>query len=80
MKRMFLKTFAFTFLAAGILVSCSSENTTGVDTEGVETTTESQPNMGGKTGNSAELDSIPVDTSSTTPMQGNGTDHSGHDH
>lgn len=79
MKRIFIKTFAFTFLAAGMLASCSTDNTTGVETEGTETTTGSQPNMGGRTGDSPELDSIPGDTSNTTTMQG-GTDHSTHGH
>lgn len=77
-----IKTFAFTFLAAGMLASCSSENTTGVEMEGTGTTTESQPNMGGKTGDSAEMDSIPGDTDNTSTEQNNGnqTDHSSHDH
>lgn len=83
MKRITIKTFAFTFLAAGMLAGCSTENTTGVETENTGTTTESQPNMGGRTGDSAELDSVPAegtDNNTTNQNNGNGTDHSTHDH
>lgn len=68
MKKIFLRTCVFTFLAAGMLVGCTSENTTGVETEGTETegNIESQPNMGGKTGNTAGLDSIATEEGDTT--------------
>jgi hypothetical protein len=82
MKNISIKIFACTFFAAGILAGCTSENTTGVETENIETTTESQPNMGGKTGDSADIDSSAVNTDNSTSTQNNGnaTDHSGHDH
>lgn len=71
MKKISVRAFAFAFLAAGMLVSCTSENTTGVETEGTQTEgmNESQPNMGGKTGDSAEIDSVATEENNAT---GNG--------
>lgn len=71
MKKILLRTFAFTFLAASMLVSCTSDNTTGVETDNTGTTTESQPNMGGRTGDSAELDSVPTNNGNTNQNNGN---------
>jgi len=69
MKKIALKTMAIAFTVAAGLSSCSSENTTGVETEttGAETEVEeSQPNLGGKTGNSPELDSIATEEGNST--------------
>ncbi len=63
MKKILIRTFAFIFLTAGTITSCKSENTTGVETEG---NIESQPNMGGKTGNAVGIDSIATEEGDTT--------------
>ena len=67
MKKIFLRTCAFTFITAAILAGCTSDNTTGVETEGTETETnmESDPNMGGKTGNTGTLDSLAIEGDTT---------------